>query len=88
MFSIAAIRNRVIARLTALRNFSEDAIHESYSREISTELDALKIKASALESLLKERMSHPKDGWVKFEREDLTELRKRLADFVSTAKYG
>ena len=82
MFNARAVRDRVVARLSALRISDEEMLHEAYCREMILELDGFKAKMESLKGFLRVKASHPDKGWVMLDREQAQELTRLLNDAI------
>lgn len=87
MVNLRIIRETVLAKLAAIRNASEEVIHETYARAISSELMAAKDNAIQLRQLLTEaRVRHPQHGWVMLERGEVERFEALLSQFVENLR--
>lgn len=87
MVNLGIIRKTVLAKLAAIRNASEEVIHETYARAISFELISAKHKAIQLRQLLAEaRVRHPQNGWVMLERGEVERFEALLSQFVENLR--
>lgn len=84
MFMPRKVTERVIERLKALRNVSEEQIHQAYTKEMLTELDLARQTCKALMAKLdaKVKATNPERAWIMFSKEDIEEVNKLFAAYV------